>query len=224
VAAPAVEGGRLFVVGLDSEVTALNAEDGARLWSYQTGGEVQTPPSVAGDVLYAGAADGNVYGISIEDGSDLWRVSLGQPVTSAFAVGEKQIAVASAGGLIYRIDGSSEAGKVAERIIMPDTGPYRITVAPIPRVFLLPVAKTGVYRFALPDQKLVPMQITVTDPDGTELATNLSSSGGEGSLPSGLNVRLEEGKQYRLEAEPSGNRDSYLLRVFHLAVRLLRTD
>ena len=224
VAAPAIEGDRLFVVGLDSEVTALNAEDGGRLWSFQTGGEVQTPPSVAGDVLYAGAGDGSVYGISIDDGSDLWRVSLGQPVTSAFAVGEKQLAVASAGGLIYRIDGSSEAGKVAERIIMPDTGPYRVTVAPVPRKFLLPVAKSGLYRFSLPDQKSVPMQITVTDPDGTDLATNLSSSGGEGSLPSGLTVRLEDGKQYRVEAEPSGNQESYLLKVFHLEVRLLRAD
>jgi outer membrane protein assembly factor BamB len=46
-------------------VYALNARTGAKLWSYTTGGAVDSPPAVANGMVYVGSDDGKVYAFGL---------------------------------------------------------------------------------------------------------------------------------------------------------------
>jgi hypothetical protein len=47
----------------DNNIYALNATDGIKLWSYPTGGAVDSSPAVANGITYVGSEDGNVYAL-----------------------------------------------------------------------------------------------------------------------------------------------------------------
>ena len=69
-----VADGKLFIASVDAHsVHALDAESGKRLWSYTTGGRVDSPPTIwKGSVLF-GSADGWVYCLRASDGALAWR-------------------------------------------------------------------------------------------------------------------------------------------------------
>jgi outer membrane protein assembly factor BamB len=66
--------GRLLVAEIDAHtVHALDTATGKRLWSYTTGGRVDSPPTIhEGRVLF-GSADGCVYCLRAGDGALVWR-------------------------------------------------------------------------------------------------------------------------------------------------------
>lgn len=222
VAAPAVQGDRLFAAGLDSYVRAYNARTGSLLWQYQTGAGLAVPPAVAGDVVTAGSRDGRVYGIAADDGTLLWSIDLGEPVVTPFSLVQHRFAVAGGGNTLYVVDGSTSAAEHSRPLIVPGTGTWRYTVAPIPRRLAVPVDVSGTYTVTLTDQSLVPMQVTVRDPDGTDIATNLGTGGSENSLPAEIRVQLNAGRSYGLELVPAGTDQAHLLDTFGLRIQLLR--
>jgi len=69
-----VAGGKLFVASVDDHTLhALDAASGKRLWSYTTGGRIDSPPTIyEGRVLF-GSADGWVYCLRASDGELAWR-------------------------------------------------------------------------------------------------------------------------------------------------------
>ncbi|MBN2314779.1 MAG: PQQ-binding-like beta-propeller repeat protein [Sedimentisphaerales bacterium] len=69
-----VAGNKVFVASIDTHtVHALDADTGKRLWSYTTGGRVDSPPTIwKGRVLF-GSADGHVYCLRASDGALIWR-------------------------------------------------------------------------------------------------------------------------------------------------------
>lgn len=71
---PVVAGNRVYVSQVHAHtVYALNANTGAILWRYTTGGRVDTPPTIyQGRVLF-GSADGYVYCLRASDGALIWR-------------------------------------------------------------------------------------------------------------------------------------------------------
>ncbi|MGD8236982.1 MAG: PQQ-binding-like beta-propeller repeat protein [Armatimonadota bacterium] len=66
--------GKVFVASIDTHtVHALAADSGAEVWSYTTGGRVDSPPTIfEGRVLF-GSADGYVYCLRADDGELMWR-------------------------------------------------------------------------------------------------------------------------------------------------------
>lgn len=69
-----VADGKLFVASIDTHtVYALDEGSGKILWSYTTGGRVDSPPTFyQGRVLF-GSADGWVYCVAASDGDLVWR-------------------------------------------------------------------------------------------------------------------------------------------------------
>ena len=49
---------------------ALNANTGAKLWSYATGTDVVSSPAVANGVVYMGSKDGKVYAFGLKQGQE----------------------------------------------------------------------------------------------------------------------------------------------------------
>jgi outer membrane protein assembly factor BamB len=69
-----VADGKLFVASVNTHtVYAIDADSGKQLWSYTTGGRVDSPPTIwKGRVLF-GSADGWVYCLRASDGELAWR-------------------------------------------------------------------------------------------------------------------------------------------------------
>ena len=69
-----IEGGRLFVAAIDTHtVYALDEDTGKVLWSFTSGGRVDSPPTIYGDRVLFGSADGWVYSLRAADGALDWR-------------------------------------------------------------------------------------------------------------------------------------------------------
>lgn len=62
------------------------------LWTFTTGGAVETSPSVVNGIVYVGSDDGCVYALDAANGTLIWNYSTGGPVQSSPAV---------VGGVVY---------------------------------------------------------------------------------------------------------------------------
>jgi outer membrane protein assembly factor BamB len=74
LSAPVVADGRLFVASIHAHrVNALDAATGKSLWSFTTGGRVDSPPTIWRGRALFGSADGHVYCLNANDGKLVWR-------------------------------------------------------------------------------------------------------------------------------------------------------
>jgi outer membrane protein assembly factor BamB len=79
--APVIAGGRLYVAQKDQHrLWALDAETGERLWSFQTGGRIDSPPTIHRGRALLGCRDGYVYCLDTRTGRLAWRY-LAAPAT-----------------------------------------------------------------------------------------------------------------------------------------------
>ena len=104
---PAIVGGTLYVGSLDDNVYALNAGNGAPIWNYTTGGEVQSSPAVVNGVLYVGSTDFNVYALNAATGAKLWNYTTGGKVSFSPIVVNGAVYVGSLDGNIYALNATN---------------------------------------------------------------------------------------------------------------------
>jgi len=66
--------GRVYVAQPETHtVFCLDSDTGKVLWSYQTGGRVDSPPSICNGIAVFGCRDGWVYALRAFDGELIWR-------------------------------------------------------------------------------------------------------------------------------------------------------
>jgi hypothetical protein len=71
---PVSSGGKVFVASIDAhQLHALSAEDGAKIWSYTTGGRIDSAPTLYQGMAILGSADGWVTCLDQRDGRVVWR-------------------------------------------------------------------------------------------------------------------------------------------------------
>lgn len=71
---PVISAGKVFVASVDTHtVHALDAESGKEIWSFVTGGRVDSPPTIFRGRALFGSADGWVYCVKASDGTLIWR-------------------------------------------------------------------------------------------------------------------------------------------------------
>ena len=74
LSSPVVAEGKLLVASVDSHsVHALDASTGKQIWSFTSGGRVDSPPTIWQGRALFGAADGYVYCLRVSDGQLAWR-------------------------------------------------------------------------------------------------------------------------------------------------------
>jgi outer membrane protein assembly factor BamB len=83
VSEPAIANRMLYVGSQDHNVYALDARTGAKVWSYTTGGAVESSPVVADGVVYVGSEDFNVYTLNALTGTKLWSYTTGKHLVSS---------------------------------------------------------------------------------------------------------------------------------------------
>jgi serine/threonine-protein kinase len=91
----------VYVGSDDSNVYALNAATGAKVWNYTTGSVVISSPAVVNGVVYVGSHDGNVYALNAATGVRLWNYTTGNAVYSSPAVVNGVVYVGSEDGNVY---------------------------------------------------------------------------------------------------------------------------
>jgi len=99
------DGLTLYFGSYDGNVYAVNAQTGAQVWSFATGGAVYSSPALTDSgVLYVGSDDGIVYSINAATGTERWNFPTGAQIGSSPSVGmDGTIYVGSANGYIYAL-------------------------------------------------------------------------------------------------------------------------
>jgi outer membrane protein assembly factor BamB len=66
--------------------TSITPTTNQTLWTFTTGGAVETSPAVVNGIVYVGSDDGCVYALNAANGALIWNYSTGGPVQSSPAV------------------------------------------------------------------------------------------------------------------------------------------
>lgn len=116
-AGPAVTDDLLLASTDQGELSALNAEDFSRLWTFPTGQEdpeldlkaIYTTPLVSEGIVYFGAYTGEVFALNLEDGSEKWRFDTDDNIIAGlealFSDGSTEtIFVSTDDGIVYALD------------------------------------------------------------------------------------------------------------------------
>jgi outer membrane protein assembly factor BamB len=140
---PAVANGVVYVGCDNRNVYALNATTGANLWSYTTGGNVESSPAVANGVVYVGSNDNNLYALNATTGANLWSYT---PVGSSPAVTNGVVYVGSQDHNLYALGttpttltATASATSVAVNQKFTVSGTLKTTNAPVTPVTGQPV-------------------------------------------------------------------------------------
>ena len=78
-------------------MTALNAGDGAEVWTAEGTNWVWGTPAVDGGIVFFADADGNIFAVDEASGAVQWEQSAAGPVTSSLVVDGNKVVVASEG-------------------------------------------------------------------------------------------------------------------------------
>jgi outer membrane protein assembly factor BamB len=98
---PAVDEQLVVVGGRDEQVHCVRRDNGAKVWTFKTLGEVNSSPVICGDKVVVGSDDGRLYLLTLADGKPLWSYEMGQPVTSSPAVVGGIVVVGCDDGCVY---------------------------------------------------------------------------------------------------------------------------
>lgn len=101
---PVVTGGRLFIGGLDGVMYARDAQTGAPLWTFSTGGPIRHSAAVHDNRLIFGSHDGSVYALDVATGALIWRREAGSGIATAPAVADDSVYIGSTDGVFYALD------------------------------------------------------------------------------------------------------------------------
>jgi outer membrane protein assembly factor BamB len=101
---PAVANGVVYVGSDDSNLYALDAFTGVKLWSYTSGWVVRTSPAVANGIVYFGSYDKNVYALNASTGAKLWSYATNGYVEGSPAVANGVAYFGSDDGNLYALN------------------------------------------------------------------------------------------------------------------------
>lgn len=71
---PVIDGGKVFAIGYNSVLTAIDLRTGSRIWERETGGTNQ--PWVAGNYLYVLTNDFDLLALNKNDGKIIWNTAI----------------------------------------------------------------------------------------------------------------------------------------------------
>jgi len=98
---PAVGPDRIVIGARDNRVHAAARQDGKKLWTFQTRGEVDSSPVICGDKVVVGSYDGRLYVLKLSDGTEVWSREIGAAIGGAPAVAHGVIVVATQDGSVF---------------------------------------------------------------------------------------------------------------------------
>src|SRR5690242_3997493 len=104
---PVVAGGRIFVGSLEGTAYAIDANDGATLWTASLPGGTSVAGAVVGDVVVFVTLSGAIQGFGATNGESRWTIQARKSITSAPCVVGNSVFVASQDRCVRAIDARS---------------------------------------------------------------------------------------------------------------------
>lgn len=92
---PARNGDRLFVAGVDGDVSAIDVRSGSRIWRFDTDIELSAGVGLSAELAIVGSIDGELIALAQSDGSEVWRTRLSSEILTP-PVSQNGIVVARA--------------------------------------------------------------------------------------------------------------------------------
>ena len=89
----------------------MSASDGSYLWSFATGGNVDSSPTVASGLVYVGSEDKQLYALNATTGEHLWSYATDDWVVSSPAVSNCVVYFGSYDHLVYAVGSQSQSMK-----------------------------------------------------------------------------------------------------------------
>ncbi len=102
-----VANGRVYFGASDGKVYALDAVDGHRLWTFETGGKIWSTPTVEGDTLFIGGFDRKLYALNTTDGTQKWVFETEGTIVSTPIVSGGRVYIGSFDRHVYAVDAVS---------------------------------------------------------------------------------------------------------------------
>ena len=94
----------IYLASANGTVYALEAVEGYKMWSYDTGEQIWSTPAVAGDTLFIGSFDKKLYALDTSDGNQRWAFETQGAITSTPLVDENNVYFGSFGRRFYAVD------------------------------------------------------------------------------------------------------------------------
>ena len=101
---PAGLDGRVYVAGREGDVSALDADSGARLWRVETGTTVSAGTGLGEGLVLVGTIDGEVLALAAGDGSERWRVRASSEVLAPPVAADGVVVVRTLDGSLTGLD------------------------------------------------------------------------------------------------------------------------
>jgi outer membrane protein assembly factor BamB len=88
MSSPSISNGVVYVGSQDHRVYAIDQWSGEKIWTFTTGGTIESSAAVADDKVFIGSDDGYFYCLNAQTGNLVWRqfVNGDLPITSGAAV------------------------------------------------------------------------------------------------------------------------------------------
>ena len=105
---PAVDDRNVYIGSRDKSLHAIQRSDATRVWTFKTGGRVESSPIAFDDGIVFGSSDGRLYAANPADGTELWRLDLGEDLTASPVYAQGRIIIAGGDGTLFVINGSKD--------------------------------------------------------------------------------------------------------------------
>lgn len=93
---PAATDALVLIGSRDKRLHAIDRHSGARAWTFETRGTIDSSPVVCGDRVYFGSSDRHLYGVDLS-GREVWKHDAGRRITASPAIGEGHLVIGSEG-------------------------------------------------------------------------------------------------------------------------------
>ena len=106
---PAVVNGVVYIGSYDDKIYALNAKNGALIWSFTTGGYIDTSPTLANDVVYVNSGDNKTYALNAKNGAFIWSYATKSRIDSSPTVADGRVFTCSSDRHVYSLNATNGA-------------------------------------------------------------------------------------------------------------------
>jgi outer membrane protein assembly factor BamB len=109
-ATPIIADGRVFMMDAGTQLTAVDAATGARIWTFNTEPEKEGSGGAGGGVsydrgrLYVGTGYAQVIALEADTGKELWRQTLTAPVRAGPTVGAGRVFAVTVDNQVHALD------------------------------------------------------------------------------------------------------------------------
>ncbi len=106
-ASPTVVNGVVYEGSLSNSFSAFYANNGTRIWNFETDGDIHSSAAVSNNIIYFSSYDHNLYARNALTGADVWSADIETTSHSSPAVTGNRVYAGNDDGVIFAFDAAS---------------------------------------------------------------------------------------------------------------------